>query len=51
MRCFSGVDVLNAALRKVKIIRVGKGGRDATKAFYDREPAARFELLPLGKET
>jgi hypothetical protein len=40
MKCFSGVDVLNAALRKVTIIRldrVDKEGWNATQAFYNRE--------------
>jgi len=55
MKCFSGVDVLNALLRKVTIIRVDKvdkEGGDATQAFYNREsgPLANgctdFYLLP-----
>ena len=37
MKCFSGVDVLNALLRKVTIIRVDREGGDATEAFYNRE--------------
>jgi hypothetical protein len=43
MKCFSGVDVLNALLRKVTIIRVDKEGGDGTEAFYNREsgPLAR----------
>jgi hypothetical protein len=55
MKCFSGVDVLNALLRKVTIKRVDKvdkEGGDATQAFYNREsgPLANgctdFYLLP-----
>ena len=40
MKCFSGVDVLNAVLRKVTIMRldkVDKEGGDVTKVFYNRE--------------
>jgi hypothetical protein len=37
MKCFSGVDVLNALLRKATIIRVDKEGGDATEAFYNCE--------------
>jgi hypothetical protein len=51
MKCFSGVDVLNALLLKVTIIRVDKEGGDVTEAFYNREsgPLAGcpdFHLLP-----
>ena len=31
------MDVLNALLRKVTIIRVDREGGDATEAFYNRE--------------
>ena len=53
MKCFSGVDVLNALLRKVTIIRVDREGGDATEAFYNRESgplaAARFSLVTGAK--
>jgi|HubBroStandDraft_6_1064221.scaffolds.fasta_scaffold4331879_1 hypothetical protein len=50
MKCFSGVDVLNAVLRKVTIMRldkVDKEGGDVTKVFYNREsePLARAAAI------
>jgi hypothetical protein len=50
MKCFSGVDVLNAVLRKVTIMRldkVDKEGGDVTKVFYnlESEPLARAATI------
>jgi hypothetical protein len=50
MKCFSGVDVLNALLRKVTIIRldkVDKEGGDATEAFYNRESGPLATAAPI----
>ncbi len=47
MKCFSGVDVLNALLRKVTIIRVDKEGGDATEAFYNRESDPLGRAAPI----
>jgi hypothetical protein len=47
MKCFSGVDVLNALLRKVTIMRVDKEGGDATEAFYNRESGPLATAAPI----
>ena len=36
---------MNAVLGKVTIMRVGKEGKDATEAFYNREPRVRRQGL------
>lgn len=50
MKCFSGVDVLNALLRKVTIIRLDKVDKevgDATEAFYNRESGPLATAAPI----
>jgi len=47
MKCFSGVDVLNALLRKVTIIRADKEGGDGTEAFYNRELGPLATAAPI----
>jgi hypothetical protein len=50
MKCFSGVDVLNAVLRKVTIIQVDKGGRNVTESILQREHRYLGKgLLPRNK--
>src|SRR5579863_7633693 len=50
MKCFSGVDVLNAVLRKVTIIRldkVDKEGGNATDVFYNRDSDPLATAAPI----